>query len=316
MHVKSKIMSKSNLGDNSVDKSANFNTLPNHDRSYDGIPTYNNNYNYNSYVNRSNIINQKQAHNSSNLQNQQNNQNQLNQSGSKRNLSQNVNIINLQDLMQNRVLSPKTHYRFKNNYTNTTTNKSQNKTPTSKTKYKSRSRTPKNISSNKSPNKANKTINFSTKKSPSVEKRDKVKYNNRLLNKSRDKDHNNSKGSIGGYLDMRHSETIEKINKLKYEKLLEETKELRFHPKLSKNSKIIIDKLVDTKANVFDRLAHGRYHSRKKSEEKMKLEEINQQNTKPAINKTSQKMQRTIDDLYYWQKCLDDKLEIHKNNVS
>jgi len=47
----------------------------------------------------------------------------------------------------------------------------------------------------------------------------------------------------------------------------------------------------------------------------MKLEEYYQQNSKPTINKTSQKMQRTIDDLYYWQKCLDDKLEIHKNIV-
>ena len=47
----------------------------------------------------------------------------------------------------------------------------------------------------------------------------------------------------------------------------------------------------------------------------MKTEILNQQNKKPIINKTSQKMQRTIDDLYYWQKCLDDKLEIQKNSV-
>ena len=42
----------------------------------------------------------------------------------------------------------------------------------------------------------------------------------------------------------------------------------------------------------------------------------NKNTLKPQINQTSQKIQRTIDDLYYWQKCLDDKIDIHRNFVS
>jgi hypothetical protein len=47
---------------------------------------------------------------------------------------------------------------------------------------------------------------------------------------------------------------------MKYEKLLDETKEICAHPKLSKNSLQIIERLVDLKQNnVFDRLSSTKY---------------------------------------------------------
>ena len=43
------------------------------------------------------------------------------------------------------------------------------------------------------------------------------------------------------------------------------------------------------------------------------IEEINRKShEKPKINPTSEKLQRTIDDLYYWQNNLNNKMEEKK----
>ena len=234
--IQSKMLSKSTIGE--VDKSANFNTLPNHEEA-----TYQN------YINRSNFISPKSL---------------KNKDGSLRDLSQNVNIVSLSEIMKNRILTPKMSYKFHNN-------DKRSKSPS----YQGyRAPTPNHKHSTKNSNKNIRGNNMSRSKTPpprtltiskerNSPKNDKSKYNTITLGNKSPKSSmlNSSKGSIGGYLDMRHSETVEKINKMKYEKLIQETKELREHPKLSKNSINIINKLVDIKQNnVFDRLNNQKYH--------------------------------------------------------
>ncbi len=281
----SKIVTKSVQNENSEEMPGKFYTITNNERSNDNSGSFSP---YNNYVNRSNMI-KKQA--------------QENQSPgtNKRNLSYNMNNhhVNISALMQDRILTPKSNFKFQT-YTNSVNKNTRNVSKTTKNRESS--------------NKAFSNV----KKTPSTEK---IKYNNLLNNDKSYNNLNNSKGSIGGYLEMRHSETIEKINKMKYDKLVQETKELRNRPHISKNSQVIIEKLVENRPNnVFDRLStkhpvklHFLLQGKKKQNEDEYF--TDQENTqKPKINETSQKMQRTIDDLYYWQKCLDDKLEIHKSN--
>jgi hypothetical protein len=209
------------LIDSSIADQANYNTIQN-EKSFDAVSHYSN------FLNRSNLL--KAQSQSSN-----------------KNLSQKIKMLNLSESMQNRILSPKTNYRFVS-YAGglTSKNKTDNKGNSSCKSIDIRSRTPKY-----------KKFTREVKKSPSIEK---IKYNS-ILNK--DKSYNNlntSKGSISGYLDQRHNDTVEKINKMKYEKLVEETRELRSTPKLSKTSMKIIDRLVDIKQNnVFDRLSSTKY---------------------------------------------------------
>jgi len=240
--LQSKLLSKSIFFENSEENPSNLNTLsnnPNNDKNFSVFAPYN-------QVNRSNVLNHMNVSNISQI------------GGNKRNLSQNINNsnnvnnannANLSATMQNKILSPKRTYRFKAPIQNNPNTPNSIKMDRSPADLRNRSKTPKNLKTN--------LYNKDIAKTPSFERN---KYNT-ILNRSKEKDRsmnlNNSKGSIGGYLDMRHSETIEKINKMKYEKLLEETKELRSHPKLSKNSLQIIEKLVDIKQNnVFDRLSN------------------------------------------------------------
>jgi len=122
--------------------------------------------------------------------------------------------------------------------------------------------------------------------------------------------------SVDMYLNRRHNQTQEKINYLKKEKLLRETEELRDRPHISKNSQMIVDRLVSNKQNVFDRLTSNS-DIRKKIEKLNKIEEINNKNTnKPLINETSEKLQRTIDDLYLWHRNLNEKKEVTSQKIN
>ena len=117
----------------------------------------------------------------------------------------------------------------------------------------------------------------------------------------------NGETSVHYYLQRRHTEAREKLQKIKNELQEKEVSQLRDRPKISKNSKRIVDKLRSNNENVIERLT-SKAHDRKKSEEINKIQEINQKNTKkPVINITSEKLQRTIDDLYSWKDELDKK---------
>ncbi len=122
--------------------------------------------------------------------------------------------------------------------------------------------------------------------------------------------------SVDMYLQRRHTETQQKLKKLKEEKINKEFEELRDRPQISKKSKMIVDRLITNKQNVFDRLT-SKCDQRKKTENLYKIQEINNKNTsKPAINETSEKLQRTIDDLYLWHKNLSEKKEVISQKIN
>lgn len=92
--------------------------------------------------------------------------------------------------------------------------------------------------------------------------------------------------SVSDYLQRRHNQSQQKIMKIKNEKMMEEIKELRDKPRISANSRKILEnnRGSDPSENVFDRLTNKSY-DRKKALELKKLEEINNKNTeKPKVS--------------------------------
>lgn len=116
--------------------------------------------------------------------------------------------------------------------------------------------------------------------------------------------------SVNGYFQRRHAEAQDKLQKLKTEQMKKENEEIRDRPAISKNSKKIVEKLINNNTkNVFDRLT-SKANERKKTEEIKKIEETTTKvKDKPSINETSEKLQRTIEDLYYWKEDLNHKKE-------
>jgi hypothetical protein len=147
-----------------------------------------------------------------------------------------------------------------------------------------------------------------------VRERERSNSKNRSISSINTVDSGKHQTSVDLYLQRRHTETQEKIRKLKNEKMRNETLELRDRPKISENSRKIVEKIVSTQT-VFDRLTSN-CGERKKIEKLNRLEEITKKNTnRPVINETSEKLQRTIDDLYKWHKNLNDKKqEIYQKN--
>ena len=104
--------------------------------------------------------------------------------------------------------------------------------------------------------------------------------------------------------------------KIKNEKILDEIKEVKDRPRISSNSKKIVENLGNKNANVFDRLT-SKANNRKKEMEMIKLEEMNNKNTdKPMINDSSTKIQRSIDDLLYWKQNILEKRENKMNEIN
>lgn len=118
--------------------------------------------------------------------------------------------------------------------------------------------------------------------------------------------------SVNHYLQRRHTEAQEKLMKLKLEKQKKEILELRDRPKISENSKRIVERITNG-VNVYDRLTN-KNNQRRKDEEIRRLETLTKPVSKPCINETSEKLQRTIDDLYEWQRKLDEKKTNLSNN--
>jgi len=65
-----------------------------------------------------------------------------------------------------------------------------------------------------------------------------------------------NKSTVQGYLDRRHLETQQKINRLRHERLSQESTELKFKPVISENSKKIVKNLI-TKENAVKIFNHN-----------------------------------------------------------
>lgn len=232
--------------------------------------------------------------------------NNYNSGNKKTALDSHTNSHDLNNLSQDRILSPKSNYKFTNNILERC--KSQEKLRT--------------VSKDKNLEKENQNLNY-LDSSRNSQKRNSL-TNSRIDNSQRGISQERRKNdsfntqesqnftSVDYYLQRRHTEAQEKLQRLKTEKMKKEEAELRDRPKISKNSKKIVQSLVQSNANVIDRLTSGLYN-RKKAEKMNQIEEINRKShEKPKINPTSEKLQRTIDDLYYWQNNLNNKMEEKK----
>jgi hypothetical protein len=80
----------------------------------------------------------------------------------------------------------------------------------------------------------------------------------RRSNSNQSRKSNNSVSSVSNYLDKRHQQTQEKLNKIKMEKIKKETEELKPVPKISENSKKIVENL-NQGGNVVDRLTYANF---------------------------------------------------------
>ncbi len=229
------------------------------------------------------------------------NRNNTSSNKNKSGQNSNSNSIDLINLSQDKTLSPKSNFKFSNNLLNRCKS-----TERLQTVNKEEARKIKNINNIKSLNNIN-SLNRDSSRNNSMEKK---------KNESFSTLDSQNFTSVDLYLQRRHTEAQEKLQRLKLEKMNKEEAELRDRPKISKNSQKIVENLVKSNGNVFERLTSGS-HSRKKTESMNKIEEINCKNfDKPKINPTSEKLQRTIDDLYYWQRDLNTKNEEAKQKQS
>jgi hypothetical protein len=220
--------------------------------------------------------------------------------------------FDLNNLSQDKILSPKTNYKFTNNIIERC--KSQEKLRT--------------VSKEKFFEHQNQNLNYLPRDSSRNSQRGNSLRNSQRGNSQRANSQERRKNdsfntqesqnftSVDYYLQRRHTEAQEKLQRLKTEKMKKEEAELRDRPKISKNSQKIVQNLVQSNGNVIDRLTSGSYN-RKKAEKINQIEEINRKTLdKPKINPTSEKLQRTIDDLYYWQNNLNTKMEEAKQKQS
>jgi hypothetical protein len=109
---------------------------------------------------------------------------------------------------------------------------------------------------------------------------------------------NSSNVSIHGYLDRRHFEAQERINKMRYEKYTKEFTELPFRPKISENSKRIVSNLIN-----------------KEQSQKPLSRNSPQLTVHPpnrANNEVQDKLTKTIDELNQYKRIIDKREEIIK----
>lgn len=113
-----------------------------------------------------------------------------------------------------------------------------------------------NNSLSKSKNRANEnSLNNLCQRSNNFMTNDNV---SRRSNSNQSRKSNNSVSSVSNYLDKRHQQTQEKLNKIKMEKIKKETEELKPIPKISENSKKIVESL-NQGGNVVDRLTYAKF---------------------------------------------------------
>ena len=124
-----------------------------------------------------------------------------------------------------------------------------------------------------------------------------------------------NKSMVQAYLDRRHLETQQKINKLRHEKFHQEASELRFKPNISENSKRIINNLVSKEKpvkinpNLLIRDNNNSYGT-------LQAQKINSDGKKNIVQKYSQledykkiaEKRENINNLYRQESNLDVKL--------
>jgi hypothetical protein len=122
------------------------------------------------------------------------------------------------------------------------------------------------------------------------------------------------------YLERRHLEEMERLNHLRYEKMVKENQEVRDRPIISENSKFMASRKIAYQGagSVFDRLTD-------KTQLRRKQEEINFLNKiiydekfkhKPKINKVSKNCQRDVNDLLEWKRRKEERQESRREKQS
>lgn len=164
-------------------------------------------------------------------------------------------------------------------------------------------------------NKQNETSNVNTNYIPTRSRL------NTGHNRSRDKDNsispnNQSKLSnvsmVSHYLDRRHNETQEKINKMRMEKFEKEVASHNFRPQISKNSRKIIDKIVreeelmKVRGEENMKMDYSGNRSHSNSNSKSNANYINK-NTPKRDSNITKKLTKTIDELSEYKKMMEKR---------
>ena len=90
--------------------------------------------------------------------------------------------------------------------------------------------------------------------------------------------------SVHLYLQRRHTESQQKLLRLKNEQIQREKSEVKDRPTISKNSKKIVERLVNNKMDVFDRLTSKKNEVKKQEEISKIIEITNKHTNKPNVN--------------------------------
>lgn len=132
--------------------------------------------------------------------------------------------------------------------------------------------------------------------------------------------------SAGMYLNRRHRETQEKINKMRMQKFTEETTQMKFKPNISENSKKIIEKLVVKETNNSRIYPNGQEDSNyNRNVNNSNSKEINSmthsKSHKNLLTKNSStkqlttKLNKTIEEMQDYKKIIE-KREVREEEVS
>ena len=128
--------------------------------------------------------------------------------------------------------------------------------------------------------------------------------------------------TLNPYWNKRNHDNIKKIYKIKSDLFQKAQKEMKSIPKINQKSKRIANNSSKNEStsdvhynNIYDKLFHMSYIRSLKSCTNNK-----KRNNKPKINEKSEKMKRTIDDLYSWndkrkKKIKDSKIKINKKEI-
>ena len=119
---------------------------------------------------------------------------------------------------------------------------------------------------------------------------------------------------LNDYWNKRHQDNNKKIFKIKNELLKKTEKEIKSAPKISNRSKELANNSRINQSdnfkfnNIFDKLFHSNIMNNSNISKKI-------YNSKPKINEKSEKMKRTIDDLYLWNTKRQKKIKENENKI-
>jgi hypothetical protein len=97
---------------------------------------------------------------------------------------------------------------------------------------------------------------------------------------------NSGYSSVNNYLERRHTESQNRLQRIKDDKIDRELGELKDRPTISRNSKNMMTGHIDNPMHVVDRLT-SKYYDRKKKEEVSKIHDLSNMNSnKPQVRST------------------------------